>query len=253
MKQSRLLVILLFALLYLNLNAYQNSFFNLVSPTELSDWQGEVSIQHRFRGATDDEPLDTFFGTTGGVNVGLFYRQALLHKAELKLGYIRTNMEYNVDASWLFTPYDFPVQAQANLHYFTYEDFFDTDKRYNNIMFLLALQSQPLMDKIILNANVGYETDKERMVSGLGLGYKVLPEVTFMAEYYPDNYNPSAFQDIQNFNLKNDSFTLGVKLETYGHHFMFLVGNSDSMTLRRLTMGSETKDLRLGFNINRRF
>lgn len=251
---------ILFALLLLilvsNLEAYQHSFINLISPTELGDWDAEASISHRFRGKVDDEPLDTFFGMNTGANIGLFYRQALMYRAELKLGYIRDNKENILQASWAFTPTDFPVQAQIDIQRFSFEefDFASNDiVRQKNYLFVLSAQNKPLAQRLLLNANVGYEAENERLVAGLGLGVIALPNLTLLGEYYPVFDRDSAPDVVQSQLLKHDSFTLGIKADTYGHHFVLFLGNSDGITMRTITKGYFDKNYKLGFNIQRHF
>ena len=253
MKQVRLIFALLFVLLFNVLNADQNGFLGLVSPTGLGNLESEISIQHRFRGAFDEEPFDTFFGTNRGANIALFYRQAFLYNAELKLGYIKDNTEYLVEGSWLLPLKDFPVQAQINLQFFSYEDFFNPEQRHDNVMFVLAAQNEPLWKRLVFNANLGYDAENERLVSGIGAKVKILPSLSWLAEYYPVWDRDSAPQDVQLQIRNKDSFSTGIKLDTYGHNFMFMLGNNEGMTLRKSTLGSITSDLKFGFNIQRRF
>ncbi|MBM4399123.1 MAG: hypothetical protein FJ041_02180 [Candidatus Cloacimonetes bacterium] len=257
MKSKSFLTALLLALLIVTSFAYQNSLLSLISPTELGDRDAEVSIAHRFKGKVDDKPLDTFFGMNDkGANVGLFYRQAILYNAELKLGYITNNREYLADASWRFTPADFPVQAQVDIEYFSFEELdLLTNKlnRKKNFLTLLAIQNKPLLERIYLNANVGYELEKKRTVAGFGIGIKTLDKLTVIGEFYPDSYKTTALRDTENFQRTEDSFAIGIKADTYGHHFMLVLGNNDALTLRKNTYGSADKNWKLGFNIQRYF
>ncbi len=251
MRQGKYFFVLFILLFVVNLYSYQDNLIGLVTPAQLNNWEAEVSIQHRFRGAFDEEPLDTFFGMNRGANVALFYRQAFIRKLELKLGYIKDNNEYTADASWCFTPPEFPVQAQTNLEYFSYQDFINPEERHKNFLFLLAVQNKPLYDRLILNTNLGYDTEEERFVSGFGAGVKILQNLTYLFEYYPVWDRDSATGNLQFLIRKYDCFSTGIKLDTYGHHFMFVLGTNEGMTLRQSTMGSYLKDLKFGFNVQR--
>jgi hypothetical protein len=252
MKIYRNLLILALIMLSLNLFSYQRSFFSLVSPTELGFLNGEISVQHRFRGAIDDHPADTFFGIDNGANVALCYRQAIMYGAEAKIGIIRENKEYFIDGSWHFTKQDFPVQSQVNLEYFSYKDFMNPDKRHNNILLLVAAQNKPLYDRFYLNANLGYNSEAKALGFGIGAGLKVINSLTVLGEYYPDTKNDKPADDLYNSLRKYDTFSFGVKLDTYGHQFMFMLGNNEDMNMRQIVHGSATKDLKLGFNVQRR-
>lgn len=253
MKQARYLFALLLLCALSWLNADSNSFFSLISPTGLEALQSELSIQHRFRGPVDEDVWDTFFGTNRGANVALFYRQALLKQAELKFGYIKENTEYTAEASWSFLPGDYPVRAQINLQYFSYEDFFDPEERHNNVLIALALENKPLYDRFSLNLNLGYDAENERLVNGIGARIMILPSLSWLTEYYPVWDRDSAPQEVQNQIRKRDSFSTGIKLDTYGHQFLLMVGNNEAMNPRASSLGSFTRDLKFGFNIQRRF
>lgn len=257
MKQ---VLIVSFALVWLiltfNLEAYQHSFINLISPTELGDWDGEATISHRFRGKIDDEPLDTFFGMDRGANIGLSYRQAFLYRAELKLGYIRDDKENLIQASWAFTPVDLLVQAQLDIQRFSYETYsfvYNDIARRKNFLFILSAQNEPIAKRLILNINAGYEAENERFVTGLGAGVITLPNLTVLGEYYPVLDRDSAPDDVQSLLRKHDSFSIGIKADTYGHHFTLFLGNSDGITLRTLSKGHLDKNFKFGFNVQRHF
>ena len=48
-------------------------------------------------------------------------------------------------------------------------------------------------------------------------------------------------------------YSFGVKLSTAGHHFVLLLSNTTVFGPRELMWGTETRDLRLGFVIQRIF
>lgn len=253
MSHSRYLVLIILVFLSLNLFAYQHSFFSLVSPSELGMMDGELMIQHRFRGAVDDDAFDTFFGMDNGANVGLAYRQAFLYGLEAKAGYIRDNSEYYLEASWRFTKEEYPVHAQVGIELYSYEDFVDPDKRNSSVLVLLAAQNKPLYDRFYLNANLGYDADASALGLGIGAGVRLISSFTVLGEYYPDLKEDKATDDLQNSLRKKDSYSFGVKLDTYGHEFMFMLGNNEDMNLRQILHGSLNSDLKLGFTVKRRF
>jgi len=244
------MIITLFLLV--NLYGYQQSFLNLVSPSELQNLETEIGISHRFNGKFDDKPLDTMFGLDSGANVAVHLRQALPRNFELKLGFIRTNHEYQVELSNHFTPVDFPVQAQAGIQYFSFQDIFDPALRHKNLLYQLSLQNKPILDRLILNINLGYDSEYKRLGNGFGIGLKATDKMTLIGEYYPVWDRDSAPQKVKIMLGKYDCYAMGVKLDTYGHHFMFMLSNNEKITPRHLSMGSYfKKDLKLGFNIQR--
>ena len=73
----------------------------------------------------------------------------------------------------------------------------------------------------------------------------MLKHVAVIGEYYP------VFARDGERTGPEDCFAAGVELQTYGHHFALLVGNSSQIGTRRLILGTETNDLYFGFNICR--
>jgi len=252
MTKIQIILLIISLFFAFNLFGYQHSFLNLVSPSELQDLQTEVGISHRFNGPYDDRPLDNAFGMDLGANIGIQLRQALMYKTELKLGYIRTNHESVIEISNRFTPDAFPVQAAANLQHFSYRDPFDYASRHDNLMLLLAVQNKPVFDMLSMNVNLGYDMQHKRLVNGFGIGLKPVDNITLIGEYYPVGDRKSAPKEVKDLLGKYNCFAMGVKLDTYGHHFMFMLSNNDSMAPRELSMGTYVKkDLKLGFNIQR--
>ncbi|MBN2830553.1 MAG: hypothetical protein JXR56_09565 [Candidatus Cloacimonetes bacterium] len=235
------------------IQAYEHNFLNLISPTELTDLENEITISHRFLGAVDDEPFDTFFGMDVGANTGFFLRKALIHSLEAKVGYTRLKKSYHLEASFKFTPMSFPVQAQANIRYFSFDEV-SQEKRRNNFLYLLAVQNDPLWERIILNTNIGYDGYYERLVNGFGLGVILFDNLTLLSEYYPVWDRDSASERVRTYLGDYDAFAVGLRLDTYGHQFTFLLGNGTGMSPREQSLGTnDKKDLKFGFNLQRRF
>ena len=53
---------------------------------------------------------------------------------------------------------------------------------------------------------------------------------------------------------EEDAISLGLRIDTYGHKFLFLLSNSDDIGIRRTSLGVQKDTFwRFGFNIQRRF
>jgi hypothetical protein len=253
MRKGILLLILALAFSISIIEAYERDFLNLVSPSELDNWENEVTISHRFLGAVDDKPFDTFFGMDVGANTGIFLRKKFVYNLEAKAGYTRLKKMYHLEGSYKFTPMEFPVQAQVNIRYFSFDEI-SQDKRRNNFQYLLAIQNDPLMDRIIFNTNIGYDGYYERIVNGFGLGVILLDNLTLLGEYYPVWDRDSATDRVRKYMGDYDAFAIGIKLDTYGHQFTFLLGNASGFSPREQSLGTNDKnDLKFGFNLQRRF
>jgi len=91
--------------------------------------------------------------------------------------------------------------------------------------------------------NFGYDSYDDSFGMGLGLNIFLFKKMSFNVEFYPMNDTEKT--------MSKNSFAFGFKILTYGHHFIFLVGNNYEMGPRRLMKGAGSNDLYLGFNIHR--
>lgn len=228
--------------------------FNLFSPSELDDWQKVLAIRHRFYGDVTEEPLSNFFGLDAGANVNLAWRMQFPYNLGLQLEYTRRQQEKQAGI-WYRIPFStLPLQAQILVQFFSYQELSQTESDRQNLFYLLTLQNEPLWDRIRANINFGYDGYNERIMLGLGYTIQVVADVFLLLEYYPVLDRDSASSNLQRYIGPDDAFSLAVKLDTYGHHFIFSLTNTDSIGLRRAALGTaQDAHLRLGFNIERRF
>jgi len=230
---------------------YQNTLPALKTPTALGEDEAEFNLAHRFYGAVDKDPLETFLGMNAGANVGLSYRQHLIYNIELGMGYERKNNRYEFGSSFKFTPFELPVQAQIELAYFSFKQNGQDDRR-KNFCYLLSAQNKPLWDRLSFTVNAGFDGYYERLVSGIGTHIILSDKIALIGEYYPVWDRDSAPKRIKNLLSDNDAYVFGIKMDTYGHHFIFLLSNAEGTNPQSLSMGTSSQDLRFGFNIQRR-
>lgn len=227
------------------LGAYEiTSMLNLTVPSQLETWQGEFQVIHRFYGLIDEKPiLDNLFGMGYGANVGLGCRFNIGRGFETKASLIFQRREYIVGLGYSLPIRGIPLQSNIHGYYFTFKSSSISDDRDNGIFIQADLQTEPLLKRFTPVLNLGYDSHDESMGVGFGLNVKTFKKMSVNIEFYPSN-------DSDNGMTKN-SFAFGLKLLTYGHHFMFLVGNNTEIGPRRLMKGAGSKDLHFGFNIYR--
>ncbi len=230
--------------------AYQNNALSLYTPTTLYEDQAEINLGHRFYGAVDEDILDTFFGMDSGANVRLAYRQNLIYNIELKTAYERQRNRYEIGSSFRFTPFENAVQSQIDLIYSSFKQSGQKNRR-NNFVYLISAQNKAWRDRFVITANAGFDAYYERLISGIGIHIILADKLTLIGEYYPVWDRDSASDRIKQYLGSNDSYGIGLKIDTYGHHFIFMVGNSDALGPSGLSMGTNNSDLRFGFNIQR--
>ncbi len=252
----RFTLALLFLCLPSTCLAYEASMLNLRVPSNLKNGQMEFFLHHRFYGAIDEDPLDTFFGMSdtffgmsSGANVGFGLRGPVWRELEVRGGYITDFSEWLLGLSytWLFP--DALLRTQLDIELYSFREFVDAD-RENNLFYLVDLETEPLFERLIFALNVGYDGFNKR--GGLGFGAKVdvLRSVSILGEYFPvigrdDDGEESPLG-------QENAFAFGVEFRTWGHQFMLLMGNSVEIGTRRLMLGTHSNEVRLGFNLQRR-
>lgn len=246
---NRLSLIVVPALIAQVLFAFEPDMLNLSVPSQLEKTEMVFRIAHRFYGELTDEPLETFFGLDDGANVSLVLRYALFPRLELSTSYTRLLREYTIGASYA---YYVPriVKTQLDVQFFDFQPVARGERR-QNFFYNALVQTEPIARVIIPAINIGYDGYEERFGFGAGilLGFEVdltlLQKVSIIGEYYP------VIDRDEEIHGAYDSFAAGIKLETYGHHFMLMVGNSFQIGPRRMMLGAGTNDLRFGFNVHR--
>lgn len=250
MKQLTLFFVLI--CVFTTLSAYQNSSFSLFTPSSLNSGEAELNLAHRFYGVVYEEPLDTFFGMNDGANVNVSARYNIRYNLEAKAGYIRASKQYDLGVSMRLSPAEYPVQAQLDLQYFSFVQPGLEDRR-DNFLYLLSAQNKPLYGIASLALNVGYDGYYDRFVNGIGLQLKLDDRLSVIGEYYPVWDRDSAADVVKQYMGKYDAYSFGIKANTYGHHFLFSLGNGREFSPARQSMGSSSNKLHLGFNIQRQF
>jgi len=225
---------------------------NLNAPTALKPRQTEFRIEHRFYGKVNDKPFDTFFGMYSGANVQLGLRYSALQNLELKGAYERDNNEVFIGASYAYFYPNMMFRSQLDAQFFSYKDFnlvtFE-EERKSNAFVLLSFQTEPIIKRIMPIVNIGYNADAKEIDAGVGL-YVILLEkrgtirkISLIGEFFPTKLDEN-----------NNCYDFGIRLETYGHNFDFIFGNSSEIGARRLMLGVDKgrpKGLYFGFNIKR--
>jgi hypothetical protein len=130
---------------------------------------------------------------------------------------------------------------------------FNSDERESDWFGLLSVQTNPLMKRIYPVLNIGYDHRTEFTGAGAGLSIEVVKWLHVQAEFGMTSNNDEGFSD--------KSVSFGVKLLTFGHHFLLFVSNNQTAGSQAMMGGTgpfiingkEEKKLVFGFNIFRIF
>ncbi len=223
---------------------------NLKVPSNLEKNQLLVQIQHRFYGSLKDPT----FGMSYGANDGVGLRYPVLSRLEVNGSFVIEREEFSFGASYAFYFRPAFLRSQIDCQYFNAKligsDSFP-NQRTGGVFGLLSLQSEPILKTFTPVVNVGYDSENRRFGIGVGLtaqrGIDMPPfkSVAIVGEFFPVVQPDSLTAGLEN------CFAVGLKFETWGHHFIFMVGNSFEIGTRYWMLGSIDSGLHLGFNINR--
>ncbi len=243
--------ILIFFLLFLFVSSavysLENDLLNLNVPTQMERNELAFIIRHRFYGDITDDPIGNHLGIDYGANVGLSVRYLMWNKLEFKGGYQVGHKEYTLGSSYAVEFDSLYLRSQIDIEYFDYTDFI-IDEDVRNLFYLLSIQSDPLPKLISLALNVGYDAENSKIGLGFGIDigfdfdFNYIQRIHLIAEYFP------LLEEEEN--LLN-TFAFGIKAETFGHLFMFSVGNNTEIGSRRSMLGTSSNILHFGFNIYR--
>lgn len=241
-------ILLSFVLLAGGLFAFEPSALNLRVPSHLEKHALVFDVQHRIRGILTEETFDNFFGIDQGANISMGVRYAVFPRLEVNASYTTSEKEYRLGASYAHHLPQVYLKGQLNVEYFDFERF---GERRSNFSYGLALQTYPLGNVLMPTVNLVYDGFNEKFGLGFGvdLGFDFyfgpIEHISVIGEYYPVLDSEPGITDEENY------FAGGLRLDTYGHHFMIQVSNGFEIGPRHLMLGVPTNDLYLGFNIHR--
>jgi hypothetical protein len=227
----------------------------------------EVRFTHRFNQSIDaGNALHTLFGLDSGANTGIGLSYVPLRDVQIAL--LRTNTLETYEGSLKYV-----VMQQARVIAFTatlrggvdWRNARDIEDRAS--YFAQAIVSRQFGSRLDLYVIPTYITDAGRVVSGstsaalfdhafnvpVGVVLMILPGFSVVGEVIPPN------RDLPD-TLKADlGWAIGIKKAIGGHFFEILLTNSNGTSTDQYISSTfngaplTTGDLRLGFNIERRF
>ena len=237
--------------------AYEEwSLPNLSAPTVIQPKAIEVRIQHQFWGRIDGK--DNFarlFGVSDGADIHIGLRSTLLPRTQAFVFYDNMQLlgvsrnEFSGGVSYAFFLSKLHLRMQAEGEFFSYASLLTYPETRKNGAFIQGcFQNDPLLNRIILLCNAGYNFDRKKTGLGIGLDVAVTESFNAYGEYFP------IFGQTDTTLLKSavrNPFSLGVKFITHGHQFFFFAGNAMENGSRNLMRGTSDNYVRLGFMIKR--
>ncbi len=243
---------LLTLLLSTNAMAYEAGQLSLDVPNVLNKGEGSFTIRHRFFGKADD--TEKFLGTDDGGNMHFILKYALMDNLLVSVDHTRDQSGYGVGIEYGEDLKEFG-SVGVRFNSFSIDDVsFDT--RQQSYFLNTFYQTPNIEEHVRLTVNVGYDAYYEHTTTGVGIDINMkntlswltfTEDLSLLAEYYPQ------IDKVEGISGKNDAYAMGVKFQTFGHHFEVLLSNSTNMDARTMALGTNSDDLHFGFNINRKF
>ncbi len=235
-----------------DLAAFEAGQLSLDTPNVLKKGEGSFGIRHRFFGKADD--LEKFLGTDEGGNMHFLLKYAVFDHLVIGLDHTRDQSGYGIGLAYASELAGYG-RAGIRFNVFSIDDL-NFDNRQNSYFVNTSYQTPVLFNHLRFTVNTGYDAYYEHATLGVGADFSVpnklswltfTEEVALLAEYYPQ------VDKVQGISGQEDAYAVGVKFQTFGHHFELLLTNSVNMDPRTMALGTQSSDLHFGFNINRKF
>lgn len=227
---------------------FENPMPNLTVPSGLEDGQAYIVIDHKFLRSLYDYPKDDLYAVLdGGADFSLDFRYKIGWNIEAQVGYTTANREQTAALSYTLDTPKLLFNSRLDVQFFSYYDFI-AGTYDQNLFYLLSLQSIPFLeDRMVFTVDAGYDGFNGYIGLGLGASYEVTRHVNLIAEYYPVFRESGVSGHIGT----TGCYSAGIKLDTFGHQFMFTAGNSSDIGTRRMMLGTDTQDVFIGLKIMR--
>ncbi len=225
---------------YAAVSGYEPSLINCIQPADQLPSTIEATVEHRFSQALEDPIATNIFGTA---SVDMEVAARVWKGLELSTAYFTDNNELDLTGRYSQPVLKNLLDAGAELQFFN----FDTHiiGRASNDYYLAAASLHPFSDRLYLTAQVGYD----------GFYLYAAPSGSIMVKC------TSMFDLIGEYTLGHDriegmtknAWAGGIKLNTWGHQFKFIISNTTAIGSRNAAAGANDNKIRLGFSIERLF
>jgi hypothetical protein len=218
---------------------YDESLCNLFAPIFTTAPSLEVTFQHRFtRGF--GEPSYTLLG---GATVDAGVSGRVWKGLGASFDYFIPNDEIDFGGSYSYSANIHWLAGYGTVHFFNFKDNVSRS-RISNAFYAAAVSAQPWNNRLWVTGNIAYDGYNFLLVPSAALLYRVSEKVDMVAEYC-FKHDPSRF--------RMNSFSFGVKYNTWRHQFKLLLSNSVGIGGRNFIAGARDNRPRIGFSIQRLF
>jgi hypothetical protein len=223
---------------------FERPMIDLDVPSGMERGQMYFELGEKFNTSLKNYPADDFFAIVdGGANIKLGIRYMATNNIEIITSYISEKMEKTAGLAYTFDFERDGFNAKIEALYINYKET-PGEALKSEPFGLVSFQTVPFIGKMfVLTLDCGLESGHFGM--GTGILYNISEHNCLLAEYYPviNQYKSNT----------TGCYSFGYKHDTYGHQFIFRVGNSNQIGTRDLMHGTNSDNFYAGFDIMRLF
>jgi hypothetical protein len=222
--------------------SYEPSLVNLHVPSRVHPIGLELTIQHRFSRVIG-KPSQ--YSLLDAADVRLTLRGQFWRGLGVQVSYGVGGTEFEGGIGYAHEFITRWLQGEAVITVFTFED---GPKRATNLLYLAAISSDVLPDRLVLAANLTYDGYFSHLSAGAGFLLHTWPLLDLIGEYVFLHHDPRQGET----ELVN-AFAVAANFNVYNHHFKLIVTNAPYSAPRQIFRGAPSNDLRFGFSIQKLF
>jgi hypothetical protein len=219
---------------------YEPSLINCIQPADQLPSTLEATVEHRFSQAIGDPVTGTFFGVAS-VDLGVAAR--VWKGLELSTSYLTDANEVDLTGRYSQPVVKGLLDVGGEVQFFN----FDTHVigRASNDYYLGAVALHPWSDKLYVTVQEGYDGFFLYSAPSASLLVKCFSSLDWIGEY---TLGHDRFRG-----MRKDAWSTGLKLNTWGHQFKFIMSNTTAIGSRNTAAGATDNKFRFGFSIERLF
>jgi hypothetical protein len=223
---------------------FEHPMMDLDVPSGMEKGQMYVELGEKSYAPLNNYPPDDFFAVIdNGANVKLGVRYMATDNISAGVSYISEKMEKTAELSYTFNFEKNGFNAKIEAAYINDREA-PGEPLKSKPFGLVSFQTVPFMNKMFV-VIVDYGSESGHSGLGTGILYNISEHNCLLAEYYPviNQYKSNT----------TSCYSFGYKHDTYGHQFIFRVGNSSQIGARDLMQGTNSGNLYAGVDVMRLF
>jgi hypothetical protein len=208
---------------------FEHPMMDLDVPSGMEKGQMYVELGEKSYAPLNNYPLGVRYMATDNISAGV--------------SYISEKMEKTAELSYTFNFEKNGFNAKIEAAYINDREA-PGEPLKSKPFGLVSFQTVPFMNKMFV-VTVDYGSESGHSGLGTGILYNISEHNCLLAEYYPviNQYKSNT----------TSCYSFGYKHDTYGHQFIFRVGNSSQIGARDLMQGTNSGNLYAGVDVMRLF